>query len=164
MKNTVEQKKSIRPELMPLNQVRTLVSVLVTILLMAFMYSCGSNSTGVDDNGGNGNGGGNGGGEIGTEPTFANVGQIFQTSCTPCHISQTTNGVRLNTYSNVMNSVGTQYGTNVVNPGDANGSPLVDKLEPSPQFGVRMPEGGPYLSSERIAQIRQWIADGAENN
>jgi hypothetical protein len=164
MKNPVERINSIRPEQMPQKEARKVVTVLITILLMVFMYSCGSNSTGVDDNGGNGNGGGNGGGEIGTEPTFANVGQIFQTSCTPCHISQTTNGVRLNSYSNVINSVGTQYGTNVVVPGDANGSPLVDKIEPSPQFGVRMPEGGPYLSAERIAQIRQWINDGAENN
>lgn len=142
---------------------RRVITVTFSILLLSFMYSCESNSMGVDYDG-NGNGDGNGGGEIGFEPTFSNVGQIFQTSCTPCHISQTTNGVRLNSYSNVMNSVGTQYAMNVVIAGDADGSPLVDKIEPSPQFGVRMPEGGPYLSNERIAQIRQWIADGAENN
>lgn len=138
--------------------------ITVSVVLLGFMYSCGGNSTGIDDDGGNGNGGGNGIDEIGTEPTFSNVGQIFQTTCSPCHISETTNGVRLNTYNNVMNSEGAQYGMNVVVAGDADGSPLVDKIEPSPQFGVRMPEGGPYLSNERIAQIRQWIEDGAENN
>ncbi len=30
--------------------------------------------------------------------------------------------------------------------------------------GARMPLGGPYLSSEDIQMIKEWINDGAENN
>jgi hypothetical protein len=132
----------------------------VIVIVIAWnLLSCGENSTGV-----NGVNGVNGATEIGTEPIFTNVGQIFQAHCAPCHISETTNGVRLNTYNNVINSVGSQYGEKVVNPGDADGSPLIDKLGPSPQFGGRMPEGASPLTNARIDQIKAWIDAGAENN
>jgi hypothetical protein len=129
----------------------------------------GDGGNGGDNGGGNGGngGGGNGGGsEIGTEPTFTNVQQIFEQSCggSSCHINQQSSGVQLNTYENVMNSQGTRYGELVVQAGDADGSPLVDKIEPNPEIGSRMPEGGPYLSDERINQIKDWIDNGAENN
>ena len=106
----------------------------------------------------------NGGDEIGSEPVFTNVLAIFEQNCASCHIGSSTNGVRLDSYENVVESVGDQYGINVVQPEDADGSPLVDKLEPNPQFGGRMPQGGPFLSQERIDQIREWIDNGAENN
>ncbi|HMB41360.1 MAG TPA: cytochrome c [Balneolaceae bacterium] len=106
----------------------------------------------------------NGGDEIGSEPVFTNIQAIFEQNCASCHIGSSTNGVRLDSYENVIESVGDQYGTNVVQPGDADNSPLVDKIEPNPQFGNRMPQGGPFLSQERIDQIRSWINQGAENN
>src|SRR6056297_2614235 len=106
----------------------------------------------------------NGGDEIGSEPVFTNIQAIFEQNCASCHIGSSTNGVRLDSYANVIESVGDQYGTNVVQPGDADNSPLVDKIEPNPQFGNRMPQGGPFLSQERIDQIRSWINQGAENN
>lgn len=145
-----------------------------TILLIFFcslglvLSSCGS-TDGGGGNGGNGNGGGGnggGGGGIGTEPTFANVQQIFNGSCSGsgCHIGQRTNGVQLDSYENVIESRGDQYGGLVVVPGDAANSPLVDKIEPNPEHGVRMPETGNYLSDARITQIRAWIDNGAENN
>ena len=92
--------------------------------------------------------------------------QIFEASCGggSCHIETSTNGVRLNSYSNVINSQGAQYGELVVQPGDADGSPLVDKIEPNPQFGTRMPQTGDFLSDERIDQIRTWINEGAQDN
>ena len=131
-------------------------------LLGLILGGCGGSSTGSNG----GNNGGNGGNEIGMEPTFSNVQQIFQQSCggAGCHISQRTNGVRLNTYQNVIESRGSTYGELIVQPGDADGSPLVDKIEPNPDIGSRMPENGYFLSEDRINQIRQWINDGAENN
>lgn len=124
--------------------------------------ACSGSSTGSN---GGGNGGGNGN-TIGTEPTFTNVQQIFQQSCSGsnCHINQHTNGVRLDTYQNVTESQGIDYGEQIVQPGNADGSPLVDKIEPNPDIPPRMPEDGDYLSDERIDQIRTWIDNGAENN
>lgn len=85
---------------------------------------------------------------------------IFTTHCVSCHGGM--NNVYLNNYDAVMNSVGLQYATNIVNPGNASGSPLYDKISSSnPTFGVRMPEGGPYLSTEQINLIAQWINEGA---
>jgi len=138
---------------------------LFSILLCSLgllLGACGGSSTGPNSD----DDGGNGGNEIGTEPRFSNVQQIFEQSCGGggCHISQRTTGVRLNTYQNVMESQGTTYGKLVVQPGDADGSPLVDKIEPNPDRGSRMPQNGNYLSDERINQIRTWIDNGAENN
>ena len=106
----------------------------------------------------------NGGDEIGTEPVFTNIQKIFEQNCASCHIGSNTNGVQLDSYKNVIESVGDRYGINVVQPEDADGSPLVDKIEPNPEFGGRMPQGGSFLSQQRIDQIREWIDNGAENN
>ncbi|MDX1618948.1 MAG: hypothetical protein R3224_09190 [Balneolaceae bacterium] len=132
------------------------------------LASCSDNSTGTT-NGGGGNGGdgdGNGGSQIGTEPTFTNIQDLFTANCggSGCHIGNTTSGVRLDSYDDVINSQGLQYNTLIVQPGDADNSPLIDKLEPNPQFGVRMPNGRTPLTDDRIAQIRTWINEGAENN
>jgi hypothetical protein len=144
-------------------------TVMVMSLVIAFSFAlagCSDSTTGTNDYGnGTNNGSNNGTGEIGSEPTFSNISQIFTTTCAPCHTSNNDSGVRLNSYDNVMNSVGDQYGMLVVQPGDADGSPIVDKIEsPNPQFGVRMPQGGTPLSSDRINQIKEWIDEGAENN
>lgn len=89
----------------------------------------------------------------------SDIQPIFNSNCISCHGGQ--NGVTLSSYDAVMNSVGNQYGTNIVNPGQPNNSPIVDKIEPNPQFGVRMPQGGPYLSNEQVDLIRTWIEEGA---
>ena len=48
-----------------------------------------------------------------------------------------------------------------VNPGDANTSYLIEKLEQvTPTAGVRMPFGLPPLAPAVITEIRQWITDG----
>jgi hypothetical protein len=145
----------------------TQLLLIVLCALVLSLSSCGESTTGgINGNGyGNENGNENGNGEeIGLEPTFTNVVQIFQAHCAPCHISDTVSGVRLNNYDNVMGSEGDQYESNVVLPNNADNSPLVDKIEPNPQYGARMPEGGPFLSNDRINQIKQWINDGAEDN
>ena len=94
------------------------------------------------------------------------VQPILSSSCggAGCHIDESTNGVELSNYEQVMNSIGVQYGEAIVEPGDADASPLVDKIEANPQFGARMPAGRAPLSGDEIARIRTWIDDGAENN
>lgn len=84
---------------------------------------------------------------------------IFNAHCTSCHGG--TNGVTLSSFNALMNSVGAQYGSNLVIPGDPNASGLVDKIEASPQFGSQMPQGGPFLDQSEINLIRTWIAEGA---
>lgn len=151
----------------PFNSRRPIIIVLLCCFGLLF-GACSDSSTGTtngdgDNNNGNGNNGGN---IIGTEPTFSNVQQILEQSCggAGCHVGERTNGVRLDSYENVMESEGQQYGELVVQAGDGAGSPLVDKIQPDPEYGVRMPENGNYLTSERINQIREWIDNGAEDN
>ncbi len=86
------------------------------------------------------------------------VQPIFNSNCTSCHGSN--GGVDLRSFSALMSSVGNNYGTNVVVPGDPDASGLVDKIEPSPQFGNRMPTGG-QLNQTEIDMIRLWISEGA---
>lgn len=151
------------------NKIKPIYSMfLVTICSLGMIVaSCGDNSTGTNGNG-NGNGdNGNGEEPPPPEPTFTNVQEIFNGSCggTDCHISSPQSGVQLDSYENVMESEGDQYGELVVQEGDAEGSPLVDKIESdNPEYGVRMPEGGPYLSDDEIELIKEWIDDGAEDN
>ncbi len=83
---------------------------------------------------------------------------IFNSNCTGCHGG--TSGLNLRSYSELMNSNGNQYGTNLVISGNPDASGLVDKIEPNPQFGNRMPSGGQLAQSE-INLIRTWIAEGA---
>lgn len=141
-------------------------SILFMIAFLALLLSgCSDSGTGATGNGDDNNNNNNDNNEIGTEPTFANVQMIFQQNCASCHIGDRTSGVRLDGYNNVMESVGNQYGREVIQPGNAANSPLVDKIESgSPEFGSRMPEGGPFISTQRINQIKEWIDNGAENN
>ncbi|CAN5231158.1 hypothetical protein BH23BAC3_BH23BAC3_35420 [soil metagenome] len=88
---------------------------------------------------------------------------IFTNNCVACHGG--TSGVTLSSYDATMNSVGLQYGMNVVIPEEPAQSPIVDKISSdNPQHGVRMPEGGPYLSEDEIDAIRQWIEEGANES
>jgi hypothetical protein len=48
-----------------------------------------------------------------------------------------------------------------IEPGNPDESYLVQKIEGTASVGGRMPLGGPELSDEAIAAIRQWITDGA---
>jgi len=48
-----------------------------------------------------------------------------------------------------------------VEPGNPDDSYLVQKIEGTASVGAQMPLGGPALSDEQVAAIRQWITDGA---
>ena len=86
---------------------------------------------------------------------------IFKNSCNSCH-SAGQNSFNSSSYDGVMASTSpsNRYDSKHVIPGDANASPLVDKIEPDPEFGSRMPQGG-SLTSEQITLIRTWINEGA---
>ncbi len=86
---------------------------------------------------------------------------IFNSNCSNCHGSS--GGVSLTSYAALMGSVGNNYGENVVVPGNADASGLVDKIEPNPTHGARMPTNGTLTLTE-IQSIRAWINEGAQNN
>lgn len=125
--------------------------LLLPIGFLLFLSSCEYNSISSYSN---------------AEPTFENVQTLLQNSCSGgnCHVGQRTSGVRLDSYQNVINSVGTQYGTEIVQTGDSGGSPIIDKLESDPKFGNRMPFGRSPLSREQIDLIKNWIDNGAPND
>jgi mono/diheme cytochrome c family protein len=84
---------------------------------------------------------------------------IFTANCNSCH-SSGQNGFNSSSYEAVMASTSNNYDTLYVFPGNADESPLVDKLGSSPQFGSQMPQGG-SLSTAQIDLIKQWINEGA---
>jgi hypothetical protein len=90
------------------------------------------------------------------------VSPVLQSICASCHPS---NGGGFSVASpSTLKTTGT-HAPNVI-PGDGAGSNIIDKLSSaSPTIGgVRMPQGGPYLSVGDITMIRQWIDQGAQNN
>ncbi|MEP2445737.1 MAG: T9SS type A sorting domain-containing protein [Balneola sp.] len=86
---------------------------------------------------------------------------IFTSNCNSCH-SAGQNSFNSSSYSAVMASTSpsSTYDSKHVIPNNAQGSPLVDKIEESPEFGDRMPQGG-QLSTDEIDKIKQWINEGA---
>ena len=82
---------------------------------------------------------------------------IFQARCWECHSEENTElGLRLDSYEGVM--AGSDYGT-VIEPGDADGSLLIDMI-----VSGDMPEDGDPVLPEELELIKTWIAEGAENN
>jgi mono/diheme cytochrome c family protein len=102
-------------------------------------------------------------GEVQIEVSFSNdVQPIFiAKGCIGCHSS---GGFNMSSYESLINSNGIQYGNNIIVVGDADASGLVDKIEPNPQEGRRMPNDGNFLSGNEIQTIRAWINEGALNN
>ena len=98
-------------------------------------------------------------------PAFAQVDYasqiqpIFNANCTSCH--GVSSGLTLSSYGALIGSTGNQYGSDIIVAGDPDASGLVDKIEASPQFGSRMPQGRNPLSDEEIQLIRTWISEGA---
>lgn len=84
---------------------------------------------------------------------------IFNVVCINCH--GTSGGLSLTSFDNLM--VGGNHG-DVVTPFDADNSILVQKLQPDPPFGSRMPKNNQtYFDShpEELQLIIDWINDGA---
>ncbi|HAH52074.1 MAG TPA: hypothetical protein DF712_11275 [Balneola sp.] len=84
---------------------------------------------------------------------------ILANNCNSCH-SGGGNGFDSSPYNDLIASTSSTYNRNHIIPGDANNSPLVDKIEANPQVGSRMPQGG-QLTTDQINKIKQWINEGA---
>ena len=96
------------------------------------------------------------------------MGVFERGKCTSCHSNNGSganqSGLDLGTYARLRTGGG-RSGTAIVIDGDPCGSILVQKIELSPPFGRRMPYNGPpYLSSQDIAVVRDWIVEGARDN
>ena len=94
--------------------------------------------------------------------------QVFDTSCTGCHSgSSPSQGLNLSegaAYGNTVNVPSTQAPSiDLVEPGDADNSYLMQKLEGTAQTGAQMPNGGPYLSTTLRQLVRDWIDAGTQN-
>ncbi len=79
--------------------------------------------------------------------------------CTSCHGG--TAGLTVGTVAGL--EAGGLHGPAIV-PGNADASNIVKKISPNPPFGVRMPQGGPYLDAATIQIIKDWINQGAKDN
>jgi hypothetical protein len=108
----------------------------------------------------------------GLQPTLASIqANIFTPTCavSGCHSGPGAMlGLRLDagsSYASLVNKA-SFYDTNGtllrVKPGDPDASFLIQKLEPNPAFGDRMPLTGCCLQQVTIDVIRQWIQDGAQ--
>jgi len=68
-------------------------------------------------------------------------------------------------YSNIVNVPSAEVpGLMRIEPGNANNSYLIQKVEGTAAVGDRMPLGRPALSAELIQALREWTDAGAENN
>ena len=128
--------------------------------------NCGGSAI-VDDCGVCGGPGYNAGGCCGNDTdciSYADILFIFDTDypnstkCTTCHGNGGGGGLTLTLYENLIS--GGDHGA-VVIPLDSENSNLVIKLNSTPTFGERMPQGGDYLDPTIIAQIATWIDQGA---
>jgi hypothetical protein len=95
--------------------------------------------------------------------TFSHVAHIFPPNCHFCHgwnELAKTQGYFMGTYAGLIEgSYNNIENKRLIIPGDAEHSPLVERIEGRIQ--PQMPYYRPPLSSEEIALIRRWIDDGA---
>lgn len=147
---------------------KNLVMVMICSLGL-ILSSCGGDDGTPTDPGDNGDNDPPGNGdEVSRLVSYSqDIQPIFNGNCATsgCHDSGTQqSGVDLTSYDAATGSVGDQYGENIISAGDPDSSPIVDKINDDPEFGVRMPEGGGALSPAQIDSIVAWIDDGAPEN
>lgn len=152
---------------------RSFSSAFVTVLLTAFVAACSGGDSPTDP-GGNNNNGGNNGGTTGptvkTDPSFsADIWELLQrNSCSSsgCH-GTGQGGLTMSSaagaFGNLVNVASPTTGEIRVIPGNANDSYLVKKLEGRQSTGDRMPVGG-TLDATDLANVKNWINQGAKNN
>lgn len=79
----------------------------------------------------------------------------------------TTGTDKASTYAALVGKSSTSsmcQGRVLVDPSHPETSLLLQKLEPNPPCGLRMPNGGATLTNTQIELVRSWIAAGAANN
>jgi hypothetical protein len=126
---------------------------------------CAGNGVGLDASGRPVPPGGGNGGPLTAD--FASIqDHVFTPICTVCHAGGSApQGLRLdaaNSYALLVGVPSTEVPSILrVKPGDPDNSYLIQKLEGHASVGAQMPFGGPPLSADTIAVMRQWIVDGA---
>ena len=136
------------------------------MLLSAGFAGCSGSGAGLDANGRPSSEGSGTPGAL-TADFDSIQAQVFTPICTVCHAGAgAPEGLRLdsaNSYSLLVGVPSTEIPSiQRVKPGDPDNSYIVQKLEGHASVGAQMPFGGPYLSADVIAVIRQWISDGAQ--
>jgi mono/diheme cytochrome c family protein len=128
------------------------------------LAACAGNGEGLDSNG---RPVAPGGGTVPLSADFKSIqANIFTPICSVCHVGGAApEGLRLDATDSFNLLVGVPS-TEVpsllrVKPGDPANSYIIQKLEGHAAVGAQMPLGGPYLSTDTIAFVRQWIANGA---
>lgn len=137
----------------------------VAAIVATSIGGCAGNGAGLDEGGRPLPPGGGSGGPLTAD--FASIQEhVFTPICTACHAGGgAPQGLRLdatNSYALLVGVPSTEVPSILrVKPGDPDHSYLVQKLEGHAAVGAQMPFGGPPLSADTIAVIRQWITDGA---
>jgi len=139
--------------------------VLCTAAASLLIGGCAGNGQGLDANGQPLMPGGAGGGPL-TADFDSIQANVFTPICTVCHAgADAPHGLRLDAADSYGLLVGVPSAEVPsllrVKAGDPDNSYLIQKLEGHAAVGARMPLGGPYLSNDVIAVIRQWITAGA---
>lgn len=152
--------------------------LVLALIVPVALAGCGGGDTGTNPdpggNGGNGGGGGSGGGDrvILDDPSFStNILEIVDRrgcATSGCHGSAMQASLDLRSsaaYDDLVGVTSTQEPSFVrVVPGDPQNSYLVIKIEGRQNVGSRMPQSGAALDAIDIGNIRNWIANGAQNN
>ncbi|MFN0040298.1 MAG: hypothetical protein ACKVP2_12370 [Burkholderiales bacterium] len=141
---------------------RILVGLMASAVLVG-LASCGGGGEGDEATGGAS------APPTGLQPTLASIQEnVFTVACATsgCHAGVSANfGLRLDpgfSYATLFNVPSPRDASLIrVVPFNPDASFLIQKLNGSQTLGERMPDGGPYLSTEAVAVIRQWIANGA---
>ncbi|WP_096087442.1 cytochrome P460 family protein [Agaribacterium haliotis] len=102
-----------------------------------------------------------------SDDLFTQVQEVFTANCIRCHSGPSApQGMSLAagvSYNQIVNVASNQKPDLLrINPSNPDDSYLLQKVLGSPGIsGSQMPLGGPFLSSENIQIIRDWIAAGA---
>jgi hypothetical protein len=134
-----------------------------TYVAAALLTACAGDGAGLDQNGRPG-----GGAPTPLLPEFDSIqSNVLTPICATCHSGAAAPlGLRLDagaSYAMLVNAPSVEAPSlKRVTPGNPDASYLIHKIEGTATAGGRMPLGGPALTAEVIAIIRQWIANGAQ--
>lgn len=144
---------------MDLSHVRSGAARTMTALAVA-LAACSDDGTGPS------------GRQILADPSFAqDINEIFQRrgcSAGVCHGSGQAGlvltGDAASNYANLVSVPATSESFLRVDPGDAQDSYIVIKVEGRQAVGAQMPFGGTPLDDIDVTNLRNWIDNGAPNN
>ncbi|MEM7153176.1 MAG: hypothetical protein AAF799_10045 [Myxococcota bacterium] len=100
-------------------------------------------------------------------PSYSgDIQPVWDAEC-GCHVATSpvfSNVPVANAYAALVNVPSGQVALDFVEPGNANNSYIIHKMENTQAVGDSMPLGGPLLPAGTVNMIREWIDGGAPNN